>query len=433
MIKRLQTVNVGPSAKMTLEFGDRLNLLTGDNGLGKSFLLDIVWWALTRKWPAEVNANLTAGKKALPADKKDATISFAFADQGGALEYESNFIQDEQAWADKLGRPVNFGLVLYAMSDGSFALWDPHRNDWCAQSGVDAQKHVPAYVFSPQEVWDGKPGESRTMLCNGLVQDWAGWQKEDGAPFNQLKRVLDVLSPSAKEKLVPGQLTRISLDDVRDIPTIRMSYQQDVPVLHASSGMRRILALAYFLVWAWEEHKQAAKQRGRQATKQITFLIDEVESHLHPSWQRRVVPALLAVMGELTKKAEVQLIAATHSPLIMASVEPLFDEGKDAWFDLDFERKKVVLRRRDFEKHGNASTWLISEAFDLKSDRAIKYESLIEQACKLLNKPQPKRSDISEMHGKLIQALGPRDEFLFRWRAICHKKGWLDDSRKTSA
>jgi len=63
MIKHLKMTNVGPAAKMELEFGKRLNLLTGDNGLGKSFLLDIAWWALTRRWPAEINQKLTAGKR----------------------------------------------------------------------------------------------------------------------------------------------------------------------------------------------------------------------------------------------------------------------------------------------------------------------------------------------------------------------------------
>jgi len=236
---------------------------------------------------------------------------------------------------------------------------------------------------------------------------------------------LEVLSPSVSEKLELGSLTRISLDDVRDMPTIRMPYQQDVAIVHASSGMRRIMALAYFLVWAWEEHKKAAKQLGETATKQITFLIDEIESHLHPSWQRSIVPALLSVMEKLTKSAEVQLITATHSPLIMASVEPLFDAQQDAWFDLDFERKKVVLRRRDFEKHGDVATWLVSEAFDLKSGRPIEYERLVEEASTLLDKDQPTEKQIAEMYQKLIRALGPKDEFLFRWRAICDKKGWL--------
>ena len=35
---------------MLLEFGPRLNLLTGDNGLGKTFALDLAWWTLTRTW-----------------------------------------------------------------------------------------------------------------------------------------------------------------------------------------------------------------------------------------------------------------------------------------------------------------------------------------------------------------------------------------------
>ncbi len=32
------------------ELGERLNVLTGDNGLGKSFVLDVAWWALTGTW-----------------------------------------------------------------------------------------------------------------------------------------------------------------------------------------------------------------------------------------------------------------------------------------------------------------------------------------------------------------------------------------------
>jgi predicted ATPase len=425
MIKNLKMINLGPASKMELEFGKRLNLLTGDNGLGKSFLLDITWWALTRRWPAEINPRLTAGTKALPAAEGRAEISFSFSGKSKEVGYKSTYLRKEQAWTGRPGRPTNPGLVLYAMSDGSFAVWDPARNYWRTQGDVDVQDRVPAYVFSPLEVWDGLPGQGSTWLCNGLIRDWAGWQKEKGIPFKRLKGVLKVFSPSNKETLEPGDLTRISLDDVRDMPTIRMPYQQDVAVVHASSGMRRIMALAYFLVWAWEEHKQAAKQLGEPATKQITFLIDEIESHLHPSWQRSIIPALLSVMEKLTKSADVQLITATHSPLIMASVEPLFDAQQDAWFDLDFEHEKVMLRRRDFEKHGDVATWLVSEAFDLKSGRPIEYEGLVEEASALLDKDQPTAKQIGEMHEKLVRALGPKDEFLFRWRAICDKKGWF--------
>ncbi|MGW8158710.1 MAG: AAA family ATPase [Desulfoprunum sp.] len=425
MIKHLKMTNVGPAAKMELEFGKRLNLLTGDNGMGKSFLLDIAWWALTRRWPAEINPKLTAGKKALPAAEGRAKISFSFSGKSKEESYESSYLRKEQAWTGRPGRPANPGLVLYAMSDGSFAVWDPDRNYWRTQGGLDVQDRVPAYVFSPMEVWDGLPGQGSTWLCNGLIRDWAGWQKENGRPFSQLKSVLKVLSPSTKETLESGDLTRISLDDVRDMPTIRMPYRQDVAVVHASSGMRRIMALAYFLVWAWEEHKQAAKQIGEPATKQITFLIDEIESHLHPSWQRSIVPALLSVMEKLTRNAEVQLITATHSPLIMASVEPVFDSQKDAWFDLDLIKDKVTLAKRQFVRQGEVSRWLMSEAFDLGSARSLPAENLLRQAAEILSEKVIDHERAKELDAQLRGLLGDTDPFWIRWRYVGEKQGWL--------
>ncbi len=425
MIHDLNVVNVGPAEKMQLAFGKRLNLLTGDNGLGKSFLLDIVWWSLTRKWPAEINSKLTAGKKALPVAEGEASISFSFSGKSKIEQYESSFVRREQSWTGRAGRPANPGLVLYAMADGSFAVWDPHRNYWRTQGDLDIQERLPAYVLNPNEVWDGLASAEGSWLCNGLIRDLASWQKEKGAAFKHLKAVLKVLSPSENEILTLGELTRISLDDVRDIPTIRMPYQKDVPVVHASSGMRRILALAYLLVWAWQEHQQAAKQLGESVAPQITFLIDEIESHLHPSWQRSIVPTLLSVMGQLDKHAKVQLITATHSPLVMASVEPLFDAKQDAWFDLDLCQGEVALIQRTYEKQGDVVNWLTSDAFDLRSGRPREYETLVNEASSLLMQSTPDKAELQAMYLKLLQALKPTDEFLFRWRAICDKKGWL--------
>lgn len=425
MLNHLKLKNVGPAPSMELSFGQRLNLITGDNGLGKSFLLDIAWWAMTRKWPSEINPRLTSGKRALPSSEKQATIGFAFAGKSRVEDYVSDYLPREEAWTGRPGRPANPGLVFYAMADGSFAVWDPARNYWRTQEGVDVQDRIPAYVFSPAEVWDGLLGKDGKPLCLGLVMDWAGWQKENSSAFESLQAVLKAMSPSDKERLTAGDLTRVSLDDARDIPTIRMPYGQDVAVLHASAGMRRILALAYLLVWTWEEHCKAAKLLREEPTNQVVFLIDEVESHLHPQWQRQIIPALLAVARTLIKKAEVQVITATHSPLVMASVEPLFDSEKDAWFDLDLERKKVVLRQREFEKHGSAANWLISEAFDLQSGRALEYEDLVKKAAALLEQQDPSVDRIRAMNTKLVDALSPTDDFLFNWRYVCKKKGWL--------
>lgn len=429
MIEELSLRNVGPATEMALDLAPRLNLLTGDNGLGKSFLLDIAWWALTRKWPAELNRRLPSGLPAKPHTDQPASITFSVAGKSKSVSYQSKFDRKLQAWTGAAGRPVNPGLVLYAQADGGFAAWDPARNYWRKKGNVDVQDRPPAYVFTTRDIWDGLRDAERGLLCNGLIADWAGWQKERGVAYKRLEAVLEALSPSPSERIKPGELIRISLDDARDIPTIRMPYGQDVPVLHASAGIRRILALAYLLVWTWEEHLKAAKLIGEKPTPQVTFLIDEIECHLHPKWQRRIVAALLEVMTSLAKNASVQVIAATHSPLVMASVEPAFDADKDAWFDLDFEgagqQGAVVLRQRDFVRRGDVTNWLTSDAFDLKSSRSIEAEQAIERAAVAMSSDGFSKAQAQKIHRDLLQVLGDTDPFWMRWRFVGEKKGWL--------
>ncbi|MGM0575297.1 MAG: hypothetical protein ACQEXJ_06165 [Myxococcota bacterium] len=51
MLEWIATKGVGPAAELRLDLARRLNVLTGDNGLGKSFLLEVTWWTLTGSWP----------------------------------------------------------------------------------------------------------------------------------------------------------------------------------------------------------------------------------------------------------------------------------------------------------------------------------------------------------------------------------------------
>lgn len=429
MITLLKTEGIGPADKMKLDFGRRINILTGDNGLGKSFILDIVWWALTKRWPAEVNRNLTSGNKALPNPHVQGTIEYSFSTERGKKQnYKSQFRRDQQAWTIQQGRPPIPGLVLYAMSDGSFAIWDPHRNYWKNTSTnlfSEIVERPPAYVFSSAEVWDGLGDKENQWLCNGLIRDWASWQKENGESFEYLKNLLKLLSPSSDERLEPGKLTRISLDDARDIPTIKMPYGE-IPVVHASAGMRRIIALAYLLVWTWEEHKHAANLLEKPFTSQITFLIDEIESHLHPSWQRIIVPTLLQVMSALAaNKADIQLITATHSPLIMASLETLFDQEKDAWFDLDLVDNKVELQKRSYERRGDASNWLTSHAFDLPSAGSKEAEKVMQKVQQFMKHNPDDKKQAQILHQELKNVLSEIDPFWISWNYMGEKKGWF--------
>jgi hypothetical protein len=432
MLNRLHLRNVGPAPEMELSLAPRLNLITGDNGLGKSFLLDVCWYALTRRWPHDVNPALTSGYPARPVSVSEpATISFQLQTRAGTpVNYESTYVPRDEAWTGRAGRPWNPGLVIYAHSDGGFSVWDPARNYWKTGKSADVQERLPAYVFSERDVWDGLevPVEGRpTVVCNGLIRDWSSWIRERGKTAKRMSEVLRTLSPPG-DSLSPGPLMRLSHADARDIPSIRTRYSDAVPAPLASSGVRRVLGLAYMLLWSWNEHVLAAERIGEKSTPQVVMLIDEVESHLHPKWQRTILKSLLEVVDKLHAKARVQLITVTHSPLVLASAEPMFDANRDAWFDLDLEAgetgARVVLRKRPFVPQGDVSNWLTSTAFDLGEPRSAEAEDAVGRAKALLRRGEPSPQEVRAIGDALEQAGIPdMDPFWVRWRRFAEQHG----------
>ena len=72
------------------------------------------------------------------------------------------------------------------------------------------------------------------------------------------------------------------------------------------------------LLWVWALALQMLNHYGGTAgwqQKPAILLIDEIENHLHPTWQRRVIPALLEHFPGL------QIFATTHSPFVVAGLK----------------------------------------------------------------------------------------------------------------
>ncbi|MCY1033923.1 AAA family ATPase [Corallococcus sp. BB11-1] len=419
MLEKLALKDVGPAPQLAFDFAPRLNLLTGDNGLGKTFILDVAWWVLTRSWP-DAPAMPQRGASVEP------TIDFKFSGKSSSIEYTSTYDFPSQSWTRRGGRPANPGMVLYARIDGSFSVWDPARNYWrqAPSLGIDEPDRPVAYQFAPQDVWNGLEPQGK-IYCNGLIRDWATWQGRNGEAFHQLLLALQTLSPSKDEPLVPGELTRISIEDVRDMPTIKAPYGQQVAVIHASAGVKRIISLAYLLVWTWQEHVQASRLLNQGTTNQIIFLIDEIEAHLHPRWQRTILRSILDVMAALTgQQVDVQLLTVTHSPLLLASVEPLFDEKKDALWNLDLIGQQVELRREAWRRRGDANAWLTSDVFDLAEPRSLEAEQAIQSAEALMNRKDVQPAEFLRVQRDLRSSLPDVDSFWLRWGFWAQESGF---------
>lgn len=404
----MKIVNVGITPKLEVDWSPRFNIITGDNGLGKSFLLDLAWWALTRTW---------AGNYAVPLVHPEingsvkAEISYSVKGAAKSVSIHSEFNRAQSLWAFPKGRPPQQGIVVYVRVDGGFSVWDAARNYWRQDSD-----RPDAYHFNSSEVWDGLEINGQEV-CEGLERDWLTWQLSDSEEFQALKLVLDKVSPTG-EAILPGKPRRVFLGEGRMRPTIKVG-GQEVPIALASAGMRRIIALSYFLVWSWSEHKAAAELLGKAPEKRFVILIDEPETHLHPRWQRTILQSVITAVKGLVGEDEPQVIVATHGPLILASLEPVFNTDIDDLMHLGLgESGDIELTQGLWAKQGDVTNWLVSESFDLKQARSLEAEKAIEAAEMFMrgDTKLPTEFKTRELiNRQLKRLLADHDEFWPRW------------------
>jgi hypothetical protein len=409
MLTRLWARDVEPFDKpLELDLGSRLNLLCGDNGLGKTFVLDLAWYVLTDTW---------AQKPVLPKYGESAKPTFGCHLVGAGEDHDQShtFDFEHQEWLQAGG--VRVPLVLYAKANGDCAIWDHYRTVGVAPDRLTLARMPNVFSFRAAEIWDGLYASDGAVFCNGLLRDWVSWQYQQPETFGIFSKVLATLSPpGVGESMAPGPSRRVSVEDVRDIPTLKLPYG-DVPVTHASAGMRRVLALAYMLVWTWHEHRAAARLRNAKPLGELILLIDEVDAHLHPQWQRVVLPALFQAVSAIEPSLRVQLIASTHAPLVLASVETIFDESTDKLlhFALD-EGGKIKVEELPWVKQGDATNWLVSESFGLQQARSRKAEVAIESAEAFMRgEPVPPFDTREAIEAELRRVLPDHDDFWPRW------------------
>jgi AAA domain, putative AbiEii toxin, Type IV TA system/AAA domain len=414
MLKRLHLENVGPASQMDVEFADRLNVFTGDNGLGKTFILDIVWWLMTNggSQPHPLSPSNTPRIEYIidywvESDNKTSSVPSLLL-----LEYQSR----QQFWKGAHFNPANESVLgLYARVNGGFSFFDSLRLI-PAKEMFDQQAHY--LELSADQLWNGLELDD-FVVCNGLIQDLGRWQTlSNQIPFSLLRNIVKMLFP-AEETPILGETTRVSLKDVRDIPILELPYGK-IPITNLSAGMKRVISFSYSLVWAWYEHQQAAKLANVKPAKRMFLLVDEMESHLHPQWQRSIFPAILEAIKLLDPDIKVQVLTTTHSPLVLASLEPYFDEETDKLFGFDLVDREVVLEEMPWVKLGEVDDWLTSPIFGLSRPRSKESEVAIDAAFAVMRNadmsdfPAHLRTQ-DDIDRELHQVLPDHDSFWRRW------------------
>ena len=125
-------------------------------------------------------------------------------------------------------------------------------------------------------------------------------------------------------------------------------------------------------------------------------------------------------MAGLTRSdTSVQLIAATHSPLVLASAEPHFDEDRDRLFHLDIRDGRVRLDVVRWAAQGDVLNWLVSDVFGLRQGRSVEAECAIEAAQAFMlgdvgRNPEDLR-ERDEIDNELRRVLAGHDPFWPRW------------------
>jgi predicted ATP-binding protein involved in virulence len=344
-IDRIEIRNFKRFEKQSLELHPRFTLLVGDNGAGKTTLLDAlavaagVWLVkvpdstlvncgrnimpeeirlvpeqvgdrvqfLERK-PVSVRAEgVIAGQEVeWTRQIREAGSRTTNADAGDALDLVAGVYADDEAGADVLCPVIGYY--------GAGRAWLPSR-----------ERRQKAKVNGPARRWEAFYDCFDERIRLGDLQTW--FQREAIEYANRrgswrpgyevVKRAVLRCIPGSSDLWFDGDRSEVVvLIDGTGVPFSLLSAGQKMMVaLIADIAVKAVTQNAWLLPSEKLGPEDESWPRVLRNTPGLV-LLDEVDVHLHPKWQRRVVSDLKETFPLM------QFVSTSHSPFIIQSLEP---------------------------------------------------------------------------------------------------------------
>lgn len=315
ILRELELSNYRPFRSERFAFSERVTVIAGVNGRGKSAILDGLSLLLSRLLPQVTPArggykylkpqDVHQGERAL---KLALSASFEGIPVDFAIDYDPADGQRPTKLLPQIKREIQ---RIYG---------DPQRAGDAAPIAVYYTTDRAAYRL-PKRLLTGLPQNQRAAYHGALfnrqidfrdfMSRYRGWtesvaRREDRDDRNQ--RTLHTIDRAVQEFLPGFSNVRVEPDPLR----LLVSKQgQLLDLTQMSDGERSLLAmmidLCRRLVLANPELDDPLQGAG-------VVLIDEIELHLHPQWQREIVEKLRQTFPR------VQFILTTHSPFLIQSL-----------------------------------------------------------------------------------------------------------------
>ena len=363
ILTSLHLKNLRAFDEAKFEFQRGVNLLVGINGVGKSTVLDALRVALShigQKFDAPRSRKLTFKSEDIQSGQDELSIRLEF--KAGDFPFRFEMLRPRERYVPDPEREGEVRRQTIYRPNRAVLKPSPKR----LPEQLDFEQTQPlAIYFSPRRSLASMAAPSKQSLRGGraaafanallprelrlreFIEWWLAREKlaEEGNTAAHIHR--GVLNYAVRTFLDDCDNLRVEKDPV---PTLLIDKDRTTLDVHQlSDGERSILALVLDITRRLVQLAPLDPEAAYNGSAIV--LIDELDLHLHPQWQRSIVQRLTKTFPGC------QFIATTHSPQIISEVEP---DG----LTLLYREDHRVMASPARQSYGLASNWILKHIMD---------------------------------------------------------------------